>query len=131
MFSAPRKPLENVKIDTIIGQNSKLEGKINASGTVRIDGTYIGDIHTDGDVIIGETGIICGNIFSNNVAVTGKVDGNVSCRGLLEILPNGRLLGDIEVKNISISDGAVFNGKCNMITKDFSAEAAATNSQPE
>lgn len=127
MFSAPRKTPENVKIDTIIGQNSKLEGTINASGTVRIDGTYIGDIHADGDVIVGETGVINGNIFSNNLAITGKVEGNVSCRGLLEILPHGKLIGDIEVRNISISDGAVFSGKCSMISEDFSKEAAATN----
>lgn len=116
MFSPKTKgPLVNVKIDTIIGPSSRLEGKINASGTVRIDGTYNGDIYTDGDVIVGETGFIDGNIFSTNSSITGKVSGNVNCKGLLEILPSGKLLGDVEVKSISISDGAIFKGKCSML----------------
>lgn len=119
MFSKAKSPLDNVKIDTIIGPSSKLEGKINATGTIRIDGSYTGDIYTEGDVIIGETGFIDGNIFSINVSITGKVNGNVNCRGLLEILPSGRLIGDVEVKNISISDGAIFKGKCSMISREI------------
>lgn len=119
MFSKAKSQLENVKIDTIIGPSSKLEGKINASGTIKIDGSYTGDIYTEGDVIVGETGVIEGNIFSNNVSISGKVNGNVNCEGLLEVLPCGRLIGDIEVKNISISDGAIFKGKCSMVSGEI------------
>lgn len=114
MFNNGRKQQDNQKVDTIIGPSSNIEGKINASGTVRIDGKYTGDIFTDGDVIIGENGVINGNINAGDVSISGKVDGNILCRGLLEILPTGHLDGDIEVKKISISDGAVFKGKCSM-----------------
>ena len=124
MFASPKKTLENVRIDTIIGPSSKLEGNINVSGTVRIDGSYKGDIYAEDDVIVGETGIVFGNIFSNNVSITGRVEGNISCKGVLEILSKGRLIGDIEVRNISISDGAVFNGKCNMIADEIEIQTA-------
>jgi cytoskeletal protein CcmA (bactofilin family) len=114
MFNNSKKISDNIKIDTIIGPSSTIEGKISATGTVRIDGTYTGDIFSDADVIVGENGVINGNIHANNISVSGKVDGNVMCRGLLEILPTGRLDGDIEVNKISICDGAIFKGKCNM-----------------
>lgn len=114
MFNNQKKPQDSQRIDTIIGPSSNIEGKINASGTVRIDGKYTGDIFTDEDVIVGENGVINGNISARNVSISGKVDGNVLCKGLLEILSTGQLDGDIEVKKISISDGAVFKGKCSM-----------------
>lgn len=115
MFKDPRKPNNSSRIDTIIGPSSNIEGKINATGTVRIDGKYTGDIFTDEDVLIGENGFINGNINAKNVSISGKVDGNIFCKGLLEILPTGSLEGDIDVKKISISDGAIFKGNCNMI----------------
>lgn len=114
MFNNQRKLQDSPRIDTIIGPSSNIEGKISATGTVRIDGKYTGDIFTDEDVIVGENGVINGNINARNVSISGKVDGNVLCKGLLEILPSGHLDGDIEVKKISISDGAVFKGKCSM-----------------
>jgi cytoskeletal protein CcmA (bactofilin family) len=114
MFNNQKRPQDSPRIDTIIGPSSNIEGKINATGTVRIDGKYTGDIFTDEDVLIGENGIINGNISSRNVSISGKVDGNIICNGLLEILPTGHLNGDIEVKKISISDGAIFKGKCSM-----------------
>jgi cytoskeletal protein CcmA (bactofilin family) len=114
MFNNQRKLQDSQKIDTIIGPSSNIEGKINATGTVRIDGKYTGDIFTDEDVLVGENGVINGNINSRNVSISGKVDGNIICNGLLEILPTGHLDGDIEVKKISISDGAIFKGKCSM-----------------
>lgn len=117
MFNNSKKLPDNVKIDTIIGPSSTIEGKINATGTVRIDGTYTGDIFTNEDVIVGENGVINGNIHANNVSISGEVNGNIICKGLLDLLPSGRLDGDIEVKKISICDGAVFKGKCNMNTE--------------
>ncbi len=114
MFTNQRKPQDSQRIDTIIGPSSNIEGKINATGTVRIDGKYAGDIFTDEDVLVGENGVINGNINSRNVSISGKVNGNIICNGLLELLPTGQLDGDIEVKKISISDGAIFKGKCSM-----------------
>lgn len=118
MLLNSKKTVDESKIDTILGPSSNIEGKINAGGTVRIDGRYTGDIFSEKDVIIGENGNISGNVHAENVCISGLVNGNIYCKGILEIFSTGRLEGDIEVKKISISDGAVFKGKCNMITQD-------------
>lgn len=109
---------KNSKIDTIIGSLTSIEGNLNASGTIRIDGRYNGDVITEIDVIVGETGVIKGNITAINITISGVVVGNMKCSGLLEILPTGQLVGDIEAKNISINTGAIFKGNCIMATKE-------------
>jgi cytoskeletal protein CcmA (bactofilin family) len=106
------------KIDTIIGPLTSIQGTLNATGTIRIDGKYNGDVNTETDVIIGETGVITGNITALNITISGMVIGNMKCGNLLELLPTGQLVGDIDAKNISINTGAIFKGKCLMAIKE-------------
>lgn len=99
---------------TIIGSGSKFDGTLNTNGIVRVDGIFSGELHVEGNIIIGENGYIKGNIKSDKVTIAGKVEGNIWCSGCVELTASGRLYGDIEVKNIIIEDGAVFEGKCIM-----------------
>lgn len=119
MFSSSKSSQDNnnlksSKIDTIIGPSTKFEGNINASGTIRLDGNLKGDIISETDVIIGESGNCNGNITASNVTISGNITGNIKCKELLEILPGGKLFGDIEAGKISINTGAIFRGKCAM-----------------
>lgn len=115
------------KVDTIIGPLTSIDGTINATGTIRIDGKYNGDIITETDVIVGETGIVTGNITAFNVTISGMVTGNMKCGSLFELLSTGQLVGDIEAKNISINTGAIFKGRCLMLTKEDTAITVASD----
>ena len=106
----------NNKADTtIIGSSSSFDGKLVSTGIVRIDGILSGELDVDGNIIVGENGYIKGNIRSNKVIIAGKVEGNVYSSGSLELTSSGKVYGDIEVRNVTIEDGAVFEGKCTMI----------------
>ncbi|QQY79599.1 cytoskeletal protein CcmA (bactofilin family) [Keratinibaculum paraultunense] len=102
------------KIDSLIGENTKIIGKIEGSGSLRIDGFIEGDIDYNGDIIIGETGKVEGNISCNNLSLSGKVKGNINSKSNLTILPKGNLVGDTEVASLIIHENASFNGNCKM-----------------
>ena len=119
MFSNPKNSSSNVKIDTLIGASTNLTGNINSSGAIIIYGRFIGDIVTEGDVTIGSGAQINGDITAANVIISGNVEGNISCTGTLEIVPTGRLVGDVNVANLDIEKGAIFNGKCNVVSNNF------------
>lgn len=114
----PQSPIENVSPTktetTIIGSGSKFDGTLNTSGIVRVDGYFGGELVIEGNTIVGESGYIKGNIRAEKVTIAGKVEGNIWCSGGLELTASGKLYGDIEVKSISIEDGAIFEGKCIM-----------------
>lgn len=57
------------KIDTVLGEQTKIEGNLKTSDTTHISGELLGDIISDGMLIIGETGIVRGNISSVNILV--------------------------------------------------------------
>ncbi|MTI48594.1 MAG: polymer-forming cytoskeletal protein [Firmicutes bacterium] len=102
------------KMDTLIGQNTKLEGKIEAKGTVRLDGELVGDLVIEGSIIIGNKGVVKGNIICNNIVISGTVEGNIDCKEQLHLTNAGHINGDIKVKSFIVDENAVFEGKCKM-----------------
>lgn len=124
------------KIETLISQDTKIEGTIEASGTLRIDGTVIGGISKASGVIIGATGIIEGNINAQGVSHAGKVIGNINAESSLELMHESVLQGDIRTAQLSIAEGAYFDGSCSMISEKnneasgFSKETLETTEEP-
>jgi len=101
--------------DTLIGQNTTIEGNIESEGTVRIDGKIKGDIKVTGNVFVGASAVVKGSIFANDVHVSGTVDGNVHSKGVLRLHSTARLNGDIQVHSFIADEGGYFNGKCSML----------------
>jgi cytoskeletal protein CcmA (bactofilin family) len=41
------------KVETLIGSGTHMQGVISSQGTIRIDGSFTGEIKSQGDVVIG------------------------------------------------------------------------------
>ncbi|MTI65936.1 MAG: polymer-forming cytoskeletal protein [Firmicutes bacterium] len=109
-----KKEINNEKIDTLIGKNTRFEGKIEASGTIRLDGILDGDITIEGNVIIGKEGKVKGNIRCSSILVSGVVEGNIIGSDQLRITNTGKVFGDIQVNNFIVDENATFEGNCKM-----------------
>ncbi len=107
-------PANFEKVDTLIGKDTHFQGVITATGTVRIDGSYQGEIKTKGDLVIGESGRVEAHVEGRNVLVGGYLKGNIIASGKVDISPTGKVFGDMKVKNLIIEEGAVFKGNCLM-----------------
>jgi cytoskeletal protein CcmA (bactofilin family) len=104
------------KVDTLIGKSTSFNGNLEAEGTVRIEGTFEGEMNIKGDIVLGETGKVIGNMIGTNAHIAGRVEGNVKVKGQLHLTPTAYIGGDIEVGNLVVDEGAVFTGKCMMGT---------------
>lgn len=105
-------------IDTIIGKDTTVKGRIDAEGGIRVDGKFEGQIFTSGDVIVGETGSLVADVEAKNISIAGEVRGNVLARGKLELIPTGKLFGDVRMAILVVEDGAVFQGQCEMLNPE-------------
>jgi cytoskeletal protein CcmA (bactofilin family) len=114
MFQKKMKPDQ---IDTVVGANSQFKGVIEATGLVRVDGILEGDIHTKGNIIIGEKGTIKGNITGLHITLAGKLIGKILSSGSVHILATAEVTGDLDISKIMIEDGAKFEGNCKMSKK--------------
>lgn len=105
------------KIETIIGPGTEMEGNLISKESVRVDGKLKGEVKAYA-VVLGEYGVILGDITAVSVTIAGKVKGNVSASETLELLPKGQILGDIKSSKLVIADGALFEGNCQMVKAD-------------
>ncbi|MBO9598254.1 MAG: polymer-forming cytoskeletal protein [Cohnella sp.] len=118
--------------DTLIGEGSTFEGKIQSEAGLRVEGRIIGDIDCAGDVTVGENGIAKSNIKARNVIIAGQVTGNVSAAGKLTIKATGKLHGNLSAQELSIETGAVFHGLSKMdASQPQAAEEAPPAREPE
>lgn len=112
---------KNVEIDSqsinTIGAGTVIKGDIKSSGNFRIDGTLIGSIDCKGKIIIGNTGVVEGEIFCQNADFSGEIRANVKVSELLALKASSKLTGDIVISKLSIEPGAKFSGSCNMDSK--------------
>jgi len=106
--------LSSQEVRTIVGPGCLFEGNLTIpEGLTRIDGEVIGNIKGNGGLIIGESGSVKGDLSVENVVVYGKVNGNIRARSL-EIRASGRVDGDVQVQELVVEKGAMYNGKCSM-----------------
>ncbi len=103
-------------LDSLIGENIKIIGKIEGKGNLRIDGFIEGDVDYDGNIVIGETGKVYGNIKAGDISLAGTIHGNVDSKTKLVILSTGTLIGDIEVSSFIVHENARFDGNCKMLS---------------
>lgn len=113
MFSGRNKPTFD-NIQTFIADGVMIRGDIISPASLRIDGQVDGQIIAQGEVVVGETGRVKGNIASRNLLIAGHVEGNITSQGRIEITPAGKLLGDVECDTFIVKEGGKFLGHCQM-----------------
>ena len=119
------------KVSTIIGKGAVFDGNLTAPETVRVDGTVNGNCNCKEVLIVGVDGVIKGDIISQNVIISGKVEGDISAQGKLELLSTGKLHGNITAKSLVIDEDAQFDGRCTMTTSALAESAAGAKSAKE
>lgn len=101
---------KNDIMNSTIGEGSAFEGKFYISGSLRIDGKFEGDIKTDEELVVGETGKVKTDINAKSVVVAGTVIGNIKASEEVRLLETGKVFGDITAPTISIQRGVVLKG---------------------
>jgi cytoskeletal protein CcmA (bactofilin family) len=100
---------------SLLSKNVKIEGEVQGPENLHVEGYIKGAIKLSGDVFVGNTGIVEADVEAKNVVIQGEVNGNVLAHQQLEIHPTGKLIGDCSAASIDIKEGAVFEGRSNMI----------------
>lgn len=112
---------------TIISTGVIFEGRIKSNGNVRIDGTVNGDVFAEGNVTVGETGQINGEVKAGVITIGGKVTGTVNAKDKVILESKSSLKGDLISKILVVEEGASFDGKSSM----NGTHTAASNIPPE
>ena len=103
------------KTSSILGHElaSGWGGKV--SGSLFIYGKVFGNIQSNGTVQTANGSEVNGNITAKDVAIGGKVDGDLDVEKKVTLGDTSFLTGNLKASILTIEEGAKFDGVCNMV----------------
>lgn len=102
------------KLPNMIGPGTKIKGDIETNGDIKIDGAVEGNVVSKGRVLIGQNGVVNGEVKCTNCDIYGTFDGKILVTELLSLKSSSKLTGDVKTGKLSIEPGAIFTGTCDM-----------------
>jgi cytoskeletal protein CcmA (bactofilin family) len=116
VFKNPMKPMET----TLISASVRLEGSIEAEGTLIVEGSVSGTMKCASLEIL-ENGRVEATVEGENVTVAGEFEGEMTCSRKLSILRTGKVLGQISYGALSIESGGFLDGTLSKINTEDTA----------
>lgn len=116
MFNSKTKPHDAPSGNgtTIIGAGTIINGDISSNGDIRIDGTLIGNLSSKAKVLIGQEGVVEGDITGQQADIMGKVTGMLKIKELLQLRGKCNVNGELYAGKLEVEPTATFNGSCHM-----------------
>lgn len=105
-------------INTFVGDSTILRGDFEVNGPLRIDGKFKGSIISNSMVYIGKKSISECVILAKSATIGGTIKGDIYAENSLIVLKSAEIIGNIYTTSINMDDGVVFDGKCQILTKD-------------
>ncbi len=122
-----RKPTSKAKIDTLIGARTRINGDVEFSGGLHLDGhingNVTGEAGPDSLLSVSEQGCIEGSVVAPNIVLNGVVKGDIEAADRVELGAKARVLGNVVYAVIETAVGARINGK--LIHRGSALESAA------
>jgi len=116
---------------TLISEDAFFHGSLVVKGSLRVEGAFEGDISDAVDVEVGAKGRVNGNLAAETVVIAGEVIGDIMASRSLEILPGGRVTGDVRTPKLKIDEGAFYDGSCSMGTGDDKPRRRRNRAEPD
>ncbi len=109
----------------IINSTTSIEGNIICQSSIRYDGKLNGEINTVNKIIIGDKAVINGTLLANDIEIFGLVKGDSYAKNSITLSSPSNYKGNIFTKQMTILEGAVFNGNIEMKIKNMKLEIKA------
>lgn len=121
MFSSKQKePIQsnsshvspNPSNSCILDSGTVIEGVVRSTEDLRLDGKIKGDVFCDKKFVMGDSGKVEGKVNCGESLISGKIEGEISVKGLLHLLSTAYIKGKIMASKMIVDEGANYSGEC-------------------
>ena len=114
MFSKKHtKP--QTQIDSLIGAGASIDGNLNFSGGLRIDGQVNGNVVAaqgkPSTLVLSEHGQVNGEVNVTHLIINGSISGPVFASEYMELQSKAKVNGDVHYTTLEIQLGAIVDGR--------------------
>ncbi len=117
------------EINAFLGAGTNYNGRLNFQGAVRIDGTFTGEVESDGTLVIGNDALVEGTIKVGKLVLSGQLTGEVESASKVILNKTAYMKGTIKTPVLVMDEGAVLEGKLTMGSLEGRKLALGENDQ--
>lgn len=99
------------KRQSVISRGTTVRGDVQGEESLRVWGWVEGSISLAGDAVIDAGAEVQADISATRIIVGGSVKGNLIASERVEVLPTGKVRGDIRTKVLLVYEGASLTGE--------------------
>jgi len=110
-----KKKVAPISSASIITPGTSIKGEIRCEGNILLNGDFEGTIISQSEVVVGKSGRVTGEIQAQKLLVSGEFRGSYIGE-VIDIMPYGKVYGDVCVNNIIIEPNAVFEGETKIVS---------------
>lgn len=112
---------------TVIAHTTAWKGTLETAGSLHVHGRVEGALVARDDVFVAEEAEVDASISASRVVIAGAVLGSIHCSDRLEILPHGRVSGDVRSPVLVVHEGALMAGNVHMTAaQDVKASSSSS-----
>lgn len=99
---------------SIVATDMRIVGELATDGVLKVEGTVVGSIRADREVLVARNGVIEGDVYTRQAVVGGRVEGSIYADEKVEVQENSMVQGDIVTKRLVVNEGGEVNGNVRM-----------------
>jgi len=97
-------------LNGFLDSGARFEGSLSFEDVFRVDGTLKGSVVSNEELVVGESGVVEGEIRVGRLSVSGTVRGVVFAREKIEVHAGGRVFAELHAPSLVVEEGAVIQG---------------------
>ena len=104
------KPRGPGVLNGFLDRGARFEGTLTFEDTFRVDGTLKGTVESKNELVVGEAGVVEGEVRVGRLSVSGTLRGVVHARERIEVHAGARVQAELHTPALTVEDGAVIQG---------------------
>lgn len=100
------------ELNGFLDAGSHIQGDLVFEDTFRVDGKLTGTVKSDGDLVVGEEGVIEAEVAVGRLFVSGTLRGKVQATRRIELASSARVEATLTSPTMVIEEGAKMDGRC-------------------
>lgn len=97
-------------LNGFLDRGARFEGTLTFDETFRIDGARVGAVVSKNELVVGEGGVVEGEVRVGRLSVSGTLRGVVHAAERIEVHSGARVFAELHTPALTVEDGAVIQG---------------------
>jgi cytoskeletal protein CcmA (bactofilin family) len=95
-----------------------IQGDVTFTDLLRIHGSVVGKVMSEDELLVGEGGVVEGEVVVARLMVAGTVRGTVRVTERLVVHSSGRVLAEVHAPRLVVDEGGLIEGAVHMSDGD-------------